>query len=350
MSAQPVASWTGVIAALNSGVELEKSLATFAMREILSGNTQPEQIKEFLIAHADKGATAAEVGAFIEVMYEHAAPLEITERAVDVVGTGGDGFHTINISTASAIVSAATGAKVMKHGNRAASSKSGSADLLEALNIKIDLDGVAVAKIFNEIGIAFAFAPKFHSAMRFAAPIRKELGRPTIFNILGPLSNPAKPAAYAIGVALPNMVELVADVLARRGVDALVFRGDDGMDEVTLTGPTTVYEIAKGGRVKASIAPEDFGISRAAIEDLRGGDGAENAARIKAVFAGELGAPRDAILLNSAITLVAYNLNIDSEKSLVERVADQIKVAAHAIDSGAATALVAKWSQISNSL
>ena len=343
-------SWPDVIGALNSGVELDKSLATFAMREILSGNTQPDQIKEFLIAHADKGATAAEVGAFIEVMYEHAAPLEITERAVDVVGTGGDGFHTINISTASAIVSAATGAKVMKHGNRAASSKSGSADLLEALNIKIDLDGVAVAKIFNEIGIAFAFAPKFHSAMRFAAPVRKELGRPTIFNILGPLSNPAKPAAYAIGVALPNMVELVADVLARRGVDALVFRGDDGMDEVTLTGPTTVYEIAKGGRVKASIAPEDFGISRAAIEDLRGGDGAENATRIKAVFAGESGAPRDAILLNSAVTLVAYNLNIDSEKSLVERVADQIKVAAHAIDSGAATALVAKWSQLSNSL
>ncbi len=350
MSANSLPSWSDVISALNSGVELEKSLATFAMREILSGNTEPDQIKEFLIAHAEKGATAAEVAAFIEVMYEHAAPLEITERAVDVVGTGGDGFHTINISTASAIVCAASGAKIMKHGNRAASSKSGSADLLEALKIKIDLDGVAVAKVFNEIGIAFAFAPKFHSAMRFAAPVRKELGRPTIFNILGPLSNPAKPAAYAIGVALPNMVELVADVLARRGVDALVFRGDDGMDEVTLTGSTTVYEISKGGRVKASISPEDFGIARSDISELRGGDGAENAKRIKAVFAGESGAPRNAILLNSAMTLVAYNLDKDSEKTLVERVAEQIKVAENAIDSGAATALVEKWSQISNSL
>ena len=198
------------------------------MNQILIGEADKEVIKEFLRALKDKGETSEEVGALVTQMYQHCGPISIGERAVDTVGTGGDGAHTINISTTAAIIAAAAGVKVVKHGNRAASSKSGSADLLEALGININLDGVGVEKTFREIGIGFCFAPVFHPAMRYAAPARKELGIPTVFNSLGPMANPAKPQAAAIGVANDRMHLVMAQVLAIRGVDGFVFRGDDG--------------------------------------------------------------------------------------------------------------------------
>jgi anthranilate phosphoribosyltransferase len=318
------------------------------MNEILQGNAEIAHIKEFLLALKAKGETAEEVNAFVNVMYQHSAPIEITERAVDTVGTGGDGFNTINISTSAAIVAAAAGAKVVKHGNRAASSKSGSADLLEALGVNIDLVGVGVETVFREVGIGFCFAPKFHPAMRFAAPARKELGVPTVFNILGPLANPAKPKAAAIGVANDRMHLLMAEVLAAKGVDGFVFRGDDGLDEISLATSSSVLTIGHGEISSDLIDPSDFGITKAPITELVGGDAEFNAGVTRAIFNGERGAPRDAVALNAAAAIAAYKG--DFAKSLAERMRDGYADAIKAIDSGAATALLANWAKVSQRL
>jgi anthranilate phosphoribosyltransferase len=308
------------------------------MNEILQGETEISQIKEFLLALKSKGETAEEVNAFVGAMYQHSAPIDIPERAVDTVGTGGDGFNTINISTTAAIVAAAAGAKVVKHGNRAATSKSGSADLLEALGVNIELVGDGVETVFREVGIGFCFAPKFHPAMRFAAPARKQLGVPTIFNILGPLANPAKPKAAAIGVANDRMHLLMAQVLSAKGVDGFVFRGDDGLDEISLATTTSVL----------TIDPTDLGVSKAPISDLVGGDAKYNATVSRAIFSGERGAPRDAVALNAAAAIAAYKGEF--AKSLAERMRDGYADAIKAIDSGAATALLANWVTVSQRL
>ena len=223
-------SFSANIEILNAGRDLEPEQIRFVMREILSGNADLESIKSFLLALKAKGETADEVGALVAEMYAHAAPINITERAVDTVGTGGDGAHTINISTTAAIIAAAAGARVVKHGNRAVSSKSGASDFLEALGVVPGLDGKGVERTVRELGIGFCFAPIFHPAMRFAAPARKELGVSTVFNILGPLANPAKPKAAAVGVANERMHLVMAQVLAAKGCDGFVFRGDDGLD------------------------------------------------------------------------------------------------------------------------
>jgi anthranilate phosphoribosyltransferase len=281
-------------------------------------------------------------------MYEHCAPITIKERAVDTVGTGGDGAHTINISTTAAIIAAAAGVKVVKHGNRAASSKSGSADLLEALGININLDGTGVEKTFSELGIGFCFAPLFHPAMRFAGPARKELATPTVFNILGPMANPAKPQAAAIGVANESMHLVMAQVLSDRGVDGFVFRGDDGLDEITLATTTSVLTIGGGEITRGLIDPLDFGIDRAPIASLVGGDSVENARITTAIFAGEKGAPRDAVVLNAAAAIAAYEARFDL--ILQERMALGVSRAIDAIDSGASTRLVSKWAELSQKL
>ena len=272
---------------MQSGLDLETEDVQWCMNEILTGNANLEVIKEFLLALKSKGETSEEVGALVAQMYQHCAPITINERAVDTVGTGGDGAHTINISTTAAIIAAAAGVKVIKHGNRAASSKSGSADLLEALGINIDLDGAGVEKTFSELGIGFCFAPVFHPAMRFAAPARKELGTPTVFNILGPMANPAKPKAAAIGVANERMHLVMAEVLSARGVDGFVFRGDDGLDEITLATTTSVLTIGGGEMRSDREDPLDFGINRAPISALVGGDATENARITMAIFSGE---------------------------------------------------------------
>jgi len=341
-------TWPQLTETLTNGLDLSSNSAQWAMNEILQGNAEIAQIKEFLLALKAKGETAEEVNAFVNVMYHHSAPIEITERAVDTVGTGGDGFNTINISTSAAIVAAAAGAKVVKHGNRAASSKSGSADLLEALGVNIDLVGDGVETVFREVGIGFCFAPKFHPAMRFAAPARKELGVSTIFNILGPLANPAKPKAAAIGVANDRMHLLMAEVLAAKGVDGFVFRGDDGLDEISLATSSSVLTIGHGEISSDLIDPSDFGITKAPITELVGGDAEFNAGVTRAIFNGERGAPRDAVALNAAAAIAAYKG--DFAKSLAERLRDGYADAIKAIDSGAATALLANWAKVSQRL
>lgn len=334
-------TWPLLIETLTNRLDLDVDSAQWAMNEILQGSADVAQIKAFLLALKEKGEIAEEVNSFVSVMYQHSAPIEIAERAVDTVGTGGDGANTINISTTAAIVAAAAGAKVVKHGNRAASSKSGSADLLQALGVNIDLDGAGVATTFKEVGIGFCFAPKFHPAMRFAAPARKELGVPTIFNILGPLANPAKPKAAAIGVANERMHLLMAEVLAAKGVDGFVFRGDDGLDELTLTTTTSVLTIGQDEITSDLIDPTDFNIDRAPISAIVGGDAQFNASVAKAIFAGERGAPRDAVALNAAAAIAAYKGEFN--KSLQERMQDGYKAAVDAIDSGAATQLLSNW-------
>ena len=340
--------WPEILLLLWAKVDLTLEQSQWAMREILDGNAEIENVKAFLLALKEKGESAQEVESFVAQMIAHCSPILITERAVDTVGTGGDGAHTINISTTAAIIAAAAGARVVKHGNRAASSKSGSADLLEALGIAITLDGDGVARCVEEIGIGFCFAPIFHPAMRFAGPARKELGVPTIFNILGPLANPAQPKAMAVGVANAGVHQLMAQVLADRGVEGFVFRGDDGLDEITLGTTTTVLTISGGKFSKNSLDPLDFAIDRAPVSALVGGDAKENAEITKSIFAGERGAPRDAVVLNAAAAIAAYEglTNL----SLNERIEAGIEKAIQAIDSGKATTLLNQWVALSQQI
>jgi anthranilate phosphoribosyltransferase len=340
--------WDQAISLLDSGLDLEPQIVQWCMNEILNGSADVELIKRFLLALKAKGETSEEVGALVAQMYQHCAPISIKERAVDTVGTGGDGAHTINISTTAAIIAAAAGAKVVKHGNRAASSKSGAADLLENLGINIMLDGKGVEATFQQLGIGFCFAPVFHPAMRFAAPARKELAVPTVFNILGPLANPAQPKAAAIGVANDRMHLVMAQVLGDKGVDGFVFRGDDGLDEITLATTTSVLTIGNGEISSDLLDPLDFGIERAPISALAGDDGAENARITTAIFNGEKGAPRDAVVLNAAAAIAAFDGKF--ELNLHDRIALGVERAIAAIESGAAAGLVKDWAVLSQKL
>lgn len=341
-------SWNRAFELLDNYLDLPPELVREIMRDILEGRANPEDLKRFLLALKEKGETSDEVGALVTEMYEHSAPINISQRAVDIVGTGGDKMNTINISTMSAIVAAAAGAVVVKHGNRAASSKSGSADLLEALGVAINLDGKLVEACVDELRIGFCFAPNFHPSMRHAAPVRKELGVPTVFNILGPLANPAKPKSAAIGVANDRMHLVMAQVLGDRSVDGFVFRGDDGLDELTLTTTTQVLTIGNGEIESGLIDPIKFGIAYSPIEKLVGGDADFNAKIALAVFAGEKGAPRDATILNAAAAIAAYNN--DAELDLTTRFEEGIAAATQAIDSGAAADLLNRWAKLTQAL
>ena len=333
---------------MENGLDLNPQEAQDLMREVLEDRADKEILKQFLLALKNKGETAEEVGALVAQMYQHCAPINIAERAVDTVGTGGDGAHTINISTTAAIIAAASGARVVKHGNRAASSKSGAGDLLEALGVAINLDGAKVAKTVSELGIGFCFAPVFHPAMRFAAPARKELATATVFNILGPLANPARPKAAAIGVANERMHLVMAQVLAGRGVEGFVFRGDDGLDEITLATTTAVLTIGGGEITSDRIDAKDFGLAKAPISALVGGDAIENARITSSIFAGEKGAPRDAVLLNAAAAIAAFDG--DNGLGIQERISASLVKASSAVDSGAAAKLLTKWVKLSQEL
>lgn len=340
--------WAGIVTKLEGGLDLLPNEAQSVMREVLEDRADKENLKNFLIALKNKGETPEEVGALVAQMYQFCAPISITERAVDTVGTGGDGAHTINISTTAAIIAAAAGSRVVKHGNRAASSKSGAGDLLEALGVAINLDGAKVAQTVRELGIGFCFAPIFHPAMRFAAPARKELATATVFNILGPLANPAKPKAAAIGVANDRMHLVMAQVLAGRGVEGFVFRGDDGLDEITLATTTSILTIGNGEISSDRIDASDFSMANAPISALVGGDAQENARITKAIFAGQRGAPRDAVLLNAAAAIAAFDG--EYELSIHERLSKSLKKAAESVDSGKASALLDEWVLLSNKL
>jgi anthranilate phosphoribosyltransferase len=333
-------SWPGVLSALLDGADLPASATAWAMGEIMSGSATPAQIAGFVVALRAKGETVDEVDGMVQAMYQHATPISVPGRAVDVVGTGGDRAHTVNISTMAALVAAGAGAKVVKHGNRAASSACGAADLLEALDIRLDLPPSRVASIADEVGITFCFAPVFHPALRHAAVPRRELGIPTTFNFLGPLANPARPGAQAVGVADARMAEIVAGVLAGRGVSALVFRGDDGLDELTTTTTSRVWVVRDGEVGEQRLDPSDLGIPTAAPEALRGGDAGHNAEVTRRLVAGEPGPVRDAVILNAAAALVAFD---GLTGSLPDVLGPAVDRAATSVDSGAAADVLARW-------
>lgn len=311
------------------------------MNTIMSGEATSVQIAGFLVALRAKGETVDELAGLVDAMVANANPISISGQKLDIVGTGGDQLNTVNISTMAALVAAGAGAKVVKHGNRAASSSSGSADVLEALGVRLDLPIPRVARNAEEAGITFCFAQVFHPSMRYAAVARREMGVPTAFNFLGPLTNPAGVQASAVGVANARMAPLVAGVLARRGSRGLVFRGNDGLDELTTTGDSTVWEIRDSGVSVTTFSPAGLGIRSATVEELRGGDAQANAAVVRDVLAGRPGAARDAVLLNAAAGLVAFD--VTAEGTLGERMRTAFARAEESVDSGAAATVLEKW-------
>jgi anthranilate phosphoribosyltransferase len=333
-------SWPEVLTALIGGRDLAAGQTAWAMSEILSGEATPSQIAGFAVALRAKGETIDELEGLVHAMYDHATPLVVTGRVLDVVGTGGDRSMSVNISTMAAIVAAGAGAPVVKHGNRSASSKAGSADVLEALGIRLDLPAPAVARMGEDVGITFCFAAAFHPALRHAAVPRRELGVGTTFNFLGPLAHPAKPEAQAIGCADRRMAPLMAGVFARRGVDAWVFRGDDGLDELTTTTTSRVWAVQDGQVDEFALDPDRFGLGGGTPEGLRGRDAAYNAEVVRRLVAGEPGAVRDAVLLNAGAALAVHAREAGSHE---ERLGTGIERARQAIDSGAAQHVLDRW-------
>ncbi|MDK1475537.1 anthranilate phosphoribosyltransferase [Streptomyces sp. 549] len=333
-------TWPDVLGALLAGRDLSSRDTAWAMHRIMLGEATDAQIAGFAVALRAKGETVEEVTGLVRTMYEHANTIEVPGPTVDIVGTGGDRARTVNISTMSAIVVAGTGARVVKHGNRAASSASGSSDVLEKLGVNLDLSPARVAEVAQEAGISFCFAVKFHPALRHVAGARRELGIPTTFNFLGPLTNPARVQAQATGVADARMAPIMAGVLAERGTSALVFRGDDGLDELTTTATSTVWTVRDHRVERQTFDPRDVGIELVPVEALRGADAAHNADVARRLLDGERGAVRDAVLLNSAAALVALT---PTDDPLPEQLSAGMVRAAEAIDSGAAKAALDRW-------
>lgn len=334
-------TWPQLISALIAGSDLTAGSTAWAMDTIMAGEATPAQIAGFLVALRCKGETVDELAGLVDAMIGHARPIDIPGEKLDIVGTGGDQLNTVNISTMAALVAAGAGAMVVKHGNRAASSSSGSADVLEALGVRLDLPVEQVARNAGAAGITFCFAQVFHPSFRHTAVPRRELAIPTAFNFLGPLTNPARVQASAVGVANARMAPLVAGVLAKRGSRGLVFRGNDGLDELTTTGPSTVWEIRNGAVSQLEFSPADLDIRPATVEELRGGDAHVNAAVVRDVLAGGAGAARDAVLLNAAAGLVAFD--VKAAGPFLERMRDSLARARESIDSGAAAAVLDKW-------
>src|SRR5215472_1802756 len=336
------ATWPALIGALIKGETLTSAQTAWAMSEIMEGAATPTQIAGFGVALRMKGETAAEVSGLAAAMLDHATPISVPGPLVDLVGTGGDGAHTVNISTMGAIVAAAAGARVAKHGNRAATSACGAADVLEALGVVIDLPPESSARLADETGIVFLFAPLYHPALRHTAAPRRELGVPTVFNFLGPVANPARPGSLAVGVSDPRMGPVIAGVLAARGCSALVFHGDDGLDELTTTDTSRVWVVHDGTVSETVFDPAAVGVPRARPEDLRGGDAARNAAVARAVIGGERGPVRDTVVLNAGAALAAA-AGVPRAEDLTGAIADASARASAAIDSGAARDLLDRW-------
>lgn len=335
-------TWPGVLAELMAGRDLPTSATAWAMDQILSGEATPAQVAGFMVALRIKGESVAEISGLAQSMLTHATRIELPTEAVDIVGSGGDRANTVNVSTMAAIVTAACGVPVVKHGNRAASSASGTADCLEALGVELDLPPSAQAQVLAEAGIVFLFAPRYHPALRFVAPTRRELGVPTTFNFLGPLVNPARPVAQAVGVADPRMAPLVAGVIAGRGQRGLVFHGSDGLDELTTTTTSRVWLIQDGLVAQTTLDPSELGVIPAQPADLVGGAPDYNAEVVNQVLSGVTGPVRDIVLLNSAAAQLAFTgPNLDAP--LAEQLAEPLRRAAAAIDSGRAAQLLATW-------
>jgi anthranilate phosphoribosyltransferase len=334
-------SWPAVLTALMARAELSADDTAWAMDEIMAGNASPAQLASFAVLLRAKGETAAELSGMVRTMLDRATPLTIEGRAVDVVGTGADRAHTVNISTMAALVVAGSGRRVVKHGNRAASSSCGAADVLEELDVVIDLPPAGVARTVAEVGIGFCFAPVFHAGLRHAGAPRREIGVPTAFNFLGPLTNPARVPAAAIGCADPRMAPVMAAVLAERGDTALVFRGDDGLDELTTTTTSSAWVATDGAVLRATIDPAALGIAAVPPEALRGADRVFNARVLREVLAGGAPGVRDVVLLNAAAAIAAYD-GLSGER-LHDALARGLRLAAESVDSGAAAALLDRW-------
>lgn len=338
-------SWPRVLRRLTGGQDLTRRQAAWAMDQIMTGAASAAQIAAFAVAMQVKVPTSAEVIELAEVMLGHALPMPagaIRDDTVDIVGTGGDGVNTVNLSTMAAIVTAAAGVPVVKHGNRAASSLSGGADTLEALGIRIDLGPEEVARSLAEVGIGFCFAPLFHPSYRHTSAVRRELGVPTVFNLLGPLTNPARPRAGLIGCAFADLAEVMAGVFAARRSSVLVVHGDDGLDELTTTTTSTIWRVQAGTVDRLTFDPAGFGFPRADLDDLLGGDAQANAAEVRAVLAGAKGPVRDAVVLNAAGAIVAH-AGLSSRAEWLPAWEDGLARAGKAIDSGAAEQLLARW-------
>ncbi|MCV2491326.1 anthranilate phosphoribosyltransferase [Geodermatophilus sp. YIM 151500] len=337
-------TWPSLLNRLLAGRHLSADDTAWAMREVMTGEATPAQVAAFAVALRAKGEAPEEVAGLARTMLELATPVRLPRPAVDIVGTGGDGAHTVNISTMAAVVTAATGVPVAKHGNRAASSSSGAADVLEALGVVIDLPGDGVARCVTEAGIGFFFAPVFHPGYRHAAAPRREMGIGTVFNFLGPLTNPARPVAAAIGCADARMAPVLAAVLAGRGGRALVFRGDDGLDELTTATTSAVWVVRNGEVEPDRVDPAALDVPPPRPGALRGGDAAANAEVFRRLLGGERGPVRDAVLLNAAAALTAFD---ERAARLHDALAAGMVRAASAIDDGRAAALLERWIEVS---
>lgn len=350
MSTTP--SWPGILSTIVDGRDLSIGESEWAMTQVVVGEATPAQIAGLLVALRIKGETVDEIVGFRDAALANAAQLPVSPDCLDIVGTGGDPYGAVlNISSVASIIAAAAGVPVVKHGNRGASSSSGASDVLQSLGLNLDLPPERVAGVLDEVGITFAFAALFHPGFRHAGPIRRELGIPTLFNILGPLCNPARPNASAVGVADLARVPLMVGVFQTRGATALVYRGDDGIDKLTTTGHSRVWEITRGAVTEHDIDPAEFGIPRARIDDLLGRDPEHNAGVIRSVLAGDRGPVRDVVLLNAAAGLTAFDLSQSPEQldiPIRERMATQLTRAANAIDNGAAAAKLDEWVAATN--
>jgi anthranilate phosphoribosyltransferase len=341
-------NWPELLSSLVKGEDQPAEATAWAMEAILNGEATPAQMAGFVIGLRSKGETVQELTGLADMMIEFATPIEIGGPAVDVVGSGGDRSNTVNISTMAAIVAAAAGARVVKHGNRAASSACGAADVLEALGVVLDLAPEVQQQVVDQVGIGFLFAAQYHPALRHASATRRELGIPTIFNFLGPLANPAQPISQAVGVADPRMAELMAGVFASRGNYGLVVHGGDGLDEVTTTTSSTVWVYADQDVTRVELDPELLGVPRATVADLVGGDAAVNAQVVREVVAGRPGPIQDVVVLNAAAALVAYGKPTPAR--LEHDFADELQRARQAIDSGAAQSKLREWIAVTQSL
>jgi len=326
-------SWPATLNRLISGSDLTRDEAYEAMAEIMSGNASESQIAALLVALRAKGETAEEMTGLVNAMVDASVQVDVGEPVVDSVGTGGDQSGTFNISTTAAFIAAGVGVKIAKHGNRAASSKTGSADVLEALGFNLEMGPEATAAMVREVGFGFFFAPRYHPAMRHAGPVRSSLGIRTVFNFLGPLTNPAGASRLSVGTSDPRMAELMVDVLRNRGAErAFVFYGEDGLDELTTTGPSFIYRLKNGEVTTAEFTPEDFGVRRATLDDLKGGSVEENAEILRSILNGRPGPKRDIALVNAAPAVVV--------SGLADGFVEAMDLAREAIDSGDAQAVL----------
>ncbi|MDR6867836.1 anthranilate phosphoribosyltransferase [Microbacterium resistens] len=348
-----VLTWPDVLSTLLEGRDLSVYESTWAMRQVMRGEATNAQLAGFLVGLRAKGETVDEVVGFRDAILEAAVPLPVSSDALDIVGTGGDRVGTVNISTTAAIIIGSLGIPVVKHGNKAASSASGSSDVLSALGLELSLDPAAVAATLERTGITFAWAGAFHPGFRNAGAVRAELGVPTVFNMLGPLCNPARAEANAVGVAQLDRVPLITGVFRTRGATALVFRGDDGLDELTTTGHSRIWEVSRGDIHEHDLDPRDLGVPLADLADLIGGTPAHNAEVLRRTLEGETGPVRDIVLLNAAAGIVAYDLSLDaaeSQRPIVDRLRDAFARAAAAVDDGRAAAKLTQWVSVSQEL